>query len=319
MSDILPRPEPAHALTVAATKAREYAALGVAENTRRAYRSDWADFVAWCATTGVQAVPARPETVALYLAGRADALKPATLERRLVSIAMAHKTAGHESPTAAPEVRAVMSGIRRDKGIAPQQKAPLLIADLRTMVQRLPGNVQGIRDQAVLLLGFAGGFRRSTIIGLDVGDLEFNSEGVTVTVRRSKTDQVGAGRKVGVPLGRHESTCPVAALRRWMIAAGINHGPLFRRVSRGGKVGSERLTAQSVARIMKCAAARAGLDPKRYGAHSLRSGLATSAAANGATERSIMRQTGHRSVVVLRAYIRGGSLYLENAAATAGL
>lgn len=306
-------------ITVATTKAREYVARSVSNSTKTAYRRDWLAFQRWCEQHGFDALPATPETLALYLAAEADRLTVATLQRRLATISQAHKAAGYDSPTGKPEPRAVLAGIKREKGTAQHGKAPLRIADLRVMVQQLPETVLGIRDRALLLVGFAGGLRRSELVGLDVPDLVFTTEGVTARLRRSKTDQEGEGRRVGLPLGRCNDTCPSVALRAWLAAAGIDEGPVFRAVSRGGRVGHQRLTGQSVGLVVKRAAEKAGLDPVALGGHSLRAGLATSAAANGATERAIAKQTGHRSMAVLRAYIREGSLYLDNAAAAAGL
>lgn len=298
---------------------REYVAQSLAENTRRAYRSDWEHFAGWCARRGVRALPAVPEAVAAYLAAHAETFSVATLQRRLVSIGQAHRAAGHEDCTKAPGVKATWRGIRRAKGVAPKGKAPLLTPDVVRMVATLPKDLGGVRDRALLLVGFAGAFRRSELVGLDREDVEFTLEGVVVTLRRSKTDQEGEGRKVGIPWGRHAETCPVQALTAWLEQAGITEGPLFRAVNRHGQVQAGRLSGSAVAEVVKRAALRAGLDPALYAGHSLRAGLATSAAAAGASERSIMAQMGHRSVSMVRRYIRDGSLFRENAAAMVGL
>ena len=204
-------------------------------------------------------------------------------------------------------------------GVAQQGKAPIVVADLRAILARLPKGPLGLRDRALLLLGFAGGFRRSELVALDVADLAFTSEGITVTIRRSKTDQEGQGRKVGIPSGRHVQTCPVLAVRDWLEESDMVDGAVFRPVLKGGRVCANRLSAQSVNLVVKRAAASIGLDPTLYGGHSLRAGLATAAASAGASERSIAQQTGHRSMKVLRGYIRDGSLYRDNAASIAGL
>jgi site-specific recombinase XerD len=174
--------------------------------------------------------------------------------------------------------------------------------------------LSGLRDRAILLLGFAGGFRRSELVALDVDDLVETAQGLRVRIRRSKTDQEGVGREVGIPFGRHVDTCPVKAWRAWQSAAGLLKGPCFRPMNSRGGVRDRRLTAQSVALIVKAAAVTAGLEPTSYAGHSLRSGLATAAAAGGASERSIMDQTGHKSLPVVRRYIRRGSLFQDNAA-----
>lgn len=310
------------ALARLADKAREYIGCSRSENTLRAYRGDWRHFCAWCEGRGLVAMPAAPETVALYLADHAEgegALSVGTLQRRLASIAVAHQAAGHDDPTKGAAVKNVWKGIRRAKGTAPKGKAPVLTADLRRMVEELPEGILGTRDRALLLLGFAGGFRRSELVGLDRADVAITVEGAVVTIRRSKTDQEGEGRKVGIPYGSNPDTCPVRALAAWVDAAGIEDGPLFRPVNRHGQVGAGRLSGYAVALVVKRYAEKAGLDAARYAGHSLRAGLATSAANAGASERSIMAQTGHRSAAMVRRYIRDGSLFRENAAATVGL
>ena len=309
-----PVPLPA-SLEATAAQARAYMEAAKAVNTLRAYRSDWTAFGAWCETHTRQALPASPETVALYLAAAAESLKPATLQRRLASISQAHQVAGYETPTRSAPVRTVWQGLVNTHGVAPAQKAPLLVPELLALVGTCARDAQGMRDRALLLLGFAGAFRRSELVGLDVSDISFGADGVTATVRRSKTDQQGAGRLVGIPRGAAPESCPVRALRAWVQCAGLKEGPLFRGVNRHGTVQTCRLTAQAVALVVKRRAAAAGLEPAQFAGHSLRAGLATSAAAAGASERSIMAQTGHRSERVARRYIRAGSLFRENAAA----
>lgn len=169
------------------------------------------------------------------------------------------------------------------------------------------------------MLGFAGAFRRSERVGLDVADLEFVQQGLIVTLKRSKTDQEAQGRKIGIPLGSNLDTCPVRAVEAWLEKSGIESGPLFRGMNRHGQLQPERLSDKAVVRTIKNAAEAAGLDPARYAGHSLRAGLATTAASAGASERSIMKQTGHKSVQMVRKYIREGSLFLENAADKVGL
>jgi site-specific recombinase XerD len=290
-----------------------------AHNTKRAYSADWRDFTAWCEAQGVVSLPATPATLALYLTDRAKDCKVATLTRRLTAISQAHQLAHHESPTQAAEVRTVMKGIRREKGTAQVQKAPVLTANLRAMIEVLPESLLGQRDKALLLVGFGGAFRRSELVALDVADVAFTTEGLVVTIRRSKTDQEGQGRKLGIAYGSRPATCPVRALRAWLDAATITEGPIFRPLDRHGHVLPTRLTAQSVALIVKRWAAAAGLEPADYAGHSLRAGLATQAAANGVSERAIMAQTGHKSVTVARRYIREGTLWRENASAEVGL
>src|ERR671933_1751574 len=197
--------------------------------------------------------------------------------------------------------------------------APAVVGDLKLMLEKVPSTRVGLRDRALLLLGFAGAFRRSELIGLDVADLEFARAGLIVTLRRSKTDQEGKSRRLGIPFGSSDATCPVRSLQAWLEAARISEGQVFRSLDRFQRVQAARLSDKAVALIVKRRAKAVGLDPTRYAGHSLRAGLATSAAAAGVEERVIARQTGHRSMAVLRRYIRDGELFRHNAAAAVGL
>lgn len=289
-------------------RAREYIRASKAERTRRAYAVAWRGFTAWCEGRGLGSLPAAPGTVALYLAARADeGCKPATVALDLATISEAHRAAGFPSPREYAAVRAVLQGIRRTAGVAQRRAAPLLPDDLRAGV-----GVLGPRDRALLLLGFAGAFRRSELVGLDVEDLAFTADGLEVTLRRSKTDQEGEGQKRGVPFGGDPLTCPVRAVRAWIEGAGLAAGPLF-------PSGSGRLSDRAVARCVKRAVRAAGLDPSRYSGHSLRAGLATAAARAGKSTHSIMRQTGHRSVAMVSRYVREATLFEDNAACGIGL
>jgi len=306
-------------LDLVVKKARDYAADAKAKNTRKAYRSDWKRFESWCTKNGLDPLPAAPTTVAFYLSAHADKLKISTLTRHLATISQAHKTAGLESPTASPQVRAVFQGIKRAHGTAVDAKRPVLVPDLRRMMDALPGTTIGVRDRALLLLGFAGAFRRSELVAVDVDDIEQTDDGLTVTVRHSKTDQEQAGRKIGIPYGSDPATCPVRAVKAWLEISGITTGALFRSVTRHGRVNDKRLSDRAVAEVVKRTAKAADLDPAQLAGHSLRAGLATSAAKAGKSERSIMAQTGHRSIAVARRYIRDGELFTDNAAAGIGL
>ncbi|MFN3652635.1 MAG: site-specific integrase [Armatimonadota bacterium] len=316
---IVPRNEALAAVRETASQARDYAAHARAENTVRAYRSDWRDWCAWCDARSCSPLPADPETVALYLTERIETAKVSTLQRRLCAISQAHQLAGHPSPTKHPIVRAVWAGIRRVHGTAQAGKAPTLTEDLRRMVETLGSDLAGVRDRALLLVGFAGAFRRSELVSLDREDVTVTRSGLVLHLRRSKTDQEGQGSKKGIPHGSAAPTCPVRSLQAWMRMAGIESGPLFRGVTRHGQLQPGRLSDRAVALVVKRAAAAAGLDPDLYSGHSLRAGLATSAAAAGASERAIMAQTGHKSVQMVRRYIRDGSLFRENAAGQVGL
>ena len=301
-------------------QARDVLAASTAASTARAYRSDWRHFSAWCDELGLESLPAAPDTVVLYLTALKETHKPATLTRRMASISVNHQAVGYESPTRAAVARKALAGISRTKGTAPAVKAPITVDDLRTITRdHLPRGAKGIRDRALLLLGFAGAFRRSELVSIDREHIEFVPEGVVVTLPRSKTDQEGAGRKVAIPCGQHRETCAVRALAAWLAAARISSGPIFRPMDRHGKIGTERLTGKSIATIVKSYMTASGKDPAAYAGHSLRAGFATAAARAGAEERDIMRQTGHRSTVMVRRYIRDGSLFRSNAASVLDL
>ena len=313
-------PSPATSLESAMSKAKTYVLHSRAENTRRAYAADWRHFTFWCGCHQVESLPALPETVAVYIAELADSHKPATITRRLAAISKAHSAKGYASPASLKHaaVAEVLAGIRRDCGTAQNAKNPILTADLKRLLAGTGDNLKGIRDRALLLLGFAGGFRRSELAALQVSDVAFTEDGAVVTLRRTKTDQEGQGRKVGIPYGSHPTLCPVRSLRRWIEAAALSDGPLFRSVDKHGKLGAS-ITPQTVRLVIVGLADTAGLEASRFSAHSLRSGLATQATINGASERAIMKQTGHKSVAMVRRYVRDANLFRENAAANLGL
>jgi site-specific recombinase XerD len=255
-------------LTIATERAREYIHQAKAASTVRAYRSDWRHFVAWSTTHGVVSLPAAPQTVGLYLAEFGGLLKPSTLQRRLAAIAKAHQAAGHESPASMKHaaVSEVWKGIKRTHGTAQAGKTAVLTKDLRAMLRTLRGGLLGVRDRALLLIGFSGAFRRSELVALLVEDCEFTADGLVVTLRRSKTDQEGEGRKIGVPYGSNLETCPVRSLRAYLEASGITTGPLFRPINRHGRLGARALAPEGVALVVKRYAAAAGFDENRYAA-----------------------------------------------------
>jgi integrase len=244
--------------------ARGYASQAKAQRTRDLYRGAFQAFASWAQQQNVEALPAKPDTVALYLTALAqEGRKVASITLALAGIAQAHKAAGLDSPRSTAVVREVMAGIRRALGVAQRQAAPVLVADLRAIVQALPDNRLGARDRALLLLGFAGAFRRSELVSLDVDAIAFTADGLEVTLKRSKTDQEGAGRKIGVRFASTPETCPVRSLRAWLDGAGIVSGPVFREVTRHGHVSEARLSDRTVARVVKRSAERAGLDASR--------------------------------------------------------
>jgi integrase len=268
---------------------------------------------------GLEALPAEPATIALYTSDLAERCKPSTITRLLATISQAHQQAGHATPTSAPLVRDVLQGINRAKGSAPVAKAAAVTTIIRAMVETLDDDLKGKRDRALILLGFAGAFRRTELVALTVADVQFTNDGLIVKLQHSKTDQEGLGETKGIPYGSTPATCPVRALRAWLDAADIAAGPIFRPVNRWSQTQPRQLTDHAVAVVVKQLAARAGYDPAAFSGHSLRAGLATAAAAAGVAYHAIKKQTGHRSDQVLQRYIRDGSLFRENAAAKVGL
>jgi integrase len=307
-------------LATLADTARSYGEASKAASTLRAYRSDWRGFTGWCAARGVDALPAAPETVALYLTDLAGVLAVATLQRHLTSISQAHKGAGADTPTGHKVVRDVWRGIRRTFGTASRGKAPLLTDDIRAMTATLdPARLIDVRDRALLLIGYAGALRRGELVALDVADVADTADGLVVTIRRSKTDQEGEGATLGLPYGSDPATCPVRAYRAWLEAAGISDGPIFRRIDRHGRLLGQPISGRAAAARVQRMAGLIGRDVARIGAHSLRAGLITQAVTNGAHERDVMRHSRHKSVAVFRGYVRDVGLFDANAAAAAGL
>jgi len=291
--------------------ARAYAEHEKAAATREAYGSDWRLFTAWCHARGVQPLPATSATVAGFLASEADAgRRVATITRRCSAIRYAHRLAGYETPTAAESVKAVMRGIRRTIGTAPDRKAPATADIIGTMLSLCPATMSGTRDRALLALGFAGAFRRSEIVALDVADLTEHADGFRVRIVRSKGDQESAGQVIAIPRGYRLR--PVEHVQTWLQAAGITEGPLFRPV-RGRFVQSRRLRPAAVLDVVKLYAKRAGLDLNQYSAHSLRAGFITSAAESGASIFKMMEVSRHKSVDTLRGYVRSAELFKEHA------
>ncbi|HEY1336327.1 MAG TPA: site-specific integrase [Bryobacteraceae bacterium] len=307
-------------LITAAERVRVYLNNTRAANTYKAYAADWRDFEGWCAAHRLPPLPAAPQTVMLYLSDLGGAGKKAsTIGRRLAALAHVHRYAGYESPSESRGVRELLAGMRRLHGTAAHGKEALLADDLRAMIRRLGASLRDRRDRALLLVGFAGAFRRSELTAIQMEDVKYVAEGMVIDLRRSKTDQEGQGREVPIPFGPRTETCPVAAFRGWVADAKIKAGPVFRSISRHGHLSDRALTADSVALLVKERAEAAGLDPAIYAGHSLRAGFATSAALGGAPEWAIMKQTGHRSRAMLDRYVRVASRFRGNAAAFTGL
>jgi len=318
MTDLIS--EPITALDRTNRRVEDYANASRSPATRRAYAHDWQDFTRWCASHAVEHLPATPATIAAYITDLAEQHRTvSTITRRMTAISQAHQLAGQTTPTRDERVRTVLKGIKRTLGTAQQGKAPATIEVVRILLQQLEHGILGTRDRALILLGFAGAFRRSELVSFDVADVTFSELGMVLKLRHSKTDQEGEGRKIAIPYGLIPTTCPVRALEVWLHDAGIATGAIFRPIDRHGNVKSQRLTAQSVALVIKRYAAAAGLQVDDFSGHSLRAGFATTAAAAGVAERNIMRQTGHTSVKTVRKYIRQGELFRDNPAGQLGL
>jgi site-specific recombinase XerD len=307
---------PAISLREARDAAAEYAKGSRAASTWRAYESDWRTFSAWCQKVERPALPADPSSVALFLAAQAKlGIAPATLGRRLAAIRLMHVGAKLASPHDALEVDEVMRGIRRAWKRPAAQKAPAVDEEIQRMVDAVePQTLKGLRDRALLLLGFAGAFRRSELVAVDTEHLLERHEGLTVLIASSKTDQEGQGQRVAIPRVPGSPYCPVQAVLDWLVDAAITDGAVFRSMHRGDSVGLSRLTPQSVALIIKSLAVKAGFDAGRYAGHSLRSGFLTSAARNRASIFKMADQSRHKSLDVLREYVRNEERFEDHAA-----
>ena len=288
-----------------------------ANNTLRAYKSDFKDFLAFCSKHGLHSLPTEPKIVSLYLTHLSKTSKISTLRRRLVSIAMIHKLKGHYLDTKHPIIIENLMGIKRVKGSIQKGKKPILINHLKSIINVI--NEQNIdeikktRDKTIILVGFGGGFRRSELISIDHEDLEFVPEGVKISIKKSKTDQFGEGMTKGLPYFNNEEYCPVTNLKKWLELSNIKSGPIFRRFIKGSILKNDRLTDQSVVLIIKDYLNLAGIENTNYSGHSLRSGFATVAAESGADERSIMAMTGHKTTQMVRRYIREANIFKNNA------
>ena len=275
------------------------------ENTLRAYQSDYNDFSLFCSKNGFQAMPTQPKILALYITHLSSYSKYSTLKRRLASISVLHKTKGHYIDTKHPIIMENLMGIKRTNGSNQKGKKPLLINDLKILIDAIhqsnEKDQRKIRDKALVLIGFSGGFRRSELVDIEYEDLEFVSEGVKIFVKRSKTDQSGEGMTKAIPYFDNEKFCPVIALKNWIEIFDLKKSRIF------------NISDKSVALIIKKYANYAGLDSHRYAGHSLRSGFATSTAESGAEERNIMAMTGHKSTEMVRRYIKEANLFKNNA------
>ena len=289
-----------------------------ANNTVRAYKSDFNDFGIFCAQNGFKSLPSQPKIISLYLTHLSTKnAKMSTLKRRLVSIGVIHKINGHYLDTKHPSIIENIMGIKRRKGSFQRAKKPLLINSLKNIINVIDRQnkeeIKKLRDRSIILIGFSGGFRRNEIVSLDYDDLDFVQEGLKINIKRSKTDQFGEGFTKALPYFDSSQYCPVVSLKNWLEVSRITSGPLFRRFVKGSKLSENRLTDQTVALLIKEYLNLTGIDSKNYSGHSLRSGFATSAADSGVEERSIMAMTGHKSTEMVRRYIKEANLFKNNA------
>ena len=272
-----------------------------ANNTLRAYQSDFRDFSAFCAKNGFSSMPSQPKIIALYITHLSKSSKFSTLKRRIASISVLHKLKGHYLDTKHPIIMENLHGIKRNLGSRQKAKKPILINDLKLIIKAI--DEEKIRDRALILIGFSGGFRRSELVNIDYDDIEFVPEGVKILIKRSKTDQSGEGNVKAIPYFDNEEFCPVLALKKYVKKkfSNTNEGKIF------------DISDKSVALIIKRYAEKAGLDSSKYAGHSLRSGFATTAAEFGAEERNIMAMTGHKTTQMVRRYIQDANLFKNNA------
>jgi len=272
-----------------------------ATNTLRAYQSDFRDFSAFCSRNGFSSIPTQPKIVALYITNLSKSSKFSTLKRRIASISVIHKLKGHYLDTKHPIIMENLHGIKRTLGTRQKAKKPILINDLKLIIEAI--DEKKLRDKALILIGFAGGFRRSELVNIDIDDIEFVNEGVKILIKRSKTDQSGEGSIKAIPYFDNLKFCPVIALKSYMDSKfdKKNGGRIF------------EISDKSVALIIKKYAEKAGLDSSKYSGHSLRSGFATTAAEFGAEERNIMAMTGHKTTQMVRRYIQEANLFKNNA------
>lgn len=300
-------------------EAKKHLANSKAENTKRAYRNDWTQFSEWGEKNGLEVLPADAETIVYYITFLGKTLKASSIKRKMTAISQRHETAGYPSPTKTALVKGVWDGIQRKIGIKESGKDALWLDELRQVIQTIPQNTLiGVRNRALLVLGWAGALRRSELVSLHSEDVSKTKDGLILHLNRSKTDQKGEGQDVALPYGSNPLTCPVRSLEDWLAASGISDGPLFRRIDRHGNIFGG-LTPQSVRLIVKDCCEKVGLDPDRYGAHSLRSGFCSTAAKAGKAEHQIMKQTRHKRSDSLQRYIKKVSLFDDNAASGIGL
>ncbi len=315
------RPQSARAAMLLA-KSKQYQDAADAPATLRAYAADYKRFTEWCAQHGFTATPVTPETVGAYLAAAGAGFAMQTLRRRVAAIARASALGGYPLDTKHPAIRETLRGIARKHGQPSRRAAALTTAEIKRLCEVCDPSLTGLRDRALLLLGFASALRRSELVGLDVAHIKWTREGMTLLIERSKTDKAGEGVEIAIPHGRSEQTCPVLALKAWLTAGKIKSGPLFRKVNRGGRVQAGRFSTDAVRQILLKRAAQAGLKGSRLepiSPHGMRAGFVTTAYRNGVPDEEIMGHTRHRSLTTMRSYVRRAKLSGSSPAGKIGL
>jgi site-specific recombinase XerD len=301
---------PAH-LESKIQRARERRKHARAKNTRRSYESDWNNFVKWCRENQLPHLPSNPAVIVLYIDDLAEAgKKVSTIKRHISSISQKHLDSGFESPTRHNDVRLHVQAIENEIGTRPKQKQAATSTIVKRICDCLPDNLKGLRDRAILQVGFAGALRRSEIAALNVEDIEFHEEGMTIHLQKSKTDQTGEGALIGIEFGEYPY-CPVRTLQAWLKQAGITTGSVFRRMNKAGRV-LDRISDKSIAQIVKKSAEKAGFDADEFSGHSLRRGFITTAKRFGFDEHDIMQHTRHQSISTMRRYIDKSDVFKNN-------
>jgi integrase len=315
-------------------RAKEYMRKARSENTLRVYGRMWREFADWCEDHGYSPLPATEETVIYYLTDLADngsyikkengtierkPLKAQSIQQRLYAIQFRHKTKGFVSPTHSIYVKDTMAGIKSDKGTAPDQKRAADVEIIKAICRTIPDDLTGIRNRALLLTGFGFGSRRSELVNVHVEHVRFTHKGMEIFIPRSKTDQQGKGRTPVIFYGQSPETCPVRSLQKWLKVSGITSGPVFRKIDKHGNIGRSGLSADGFRYIFNQLIKQAGFEPSDFSPHSLRSGLITTAHLLGRDEHSIMQQTGHKSIQIMRRYIDSADRYINNVTDGIGL
>ena len=307
---------------VALAKSQAYQDAADAPSTLKAYASDVAHFEAWCMKQGFSSAEPDPTVVGAYLAAAGEGYAPSTLRRRVAAIARAFGIEGHPLDTKHPAIRETLRGIRRKHGTRARRSAALSTDEIRRLCGVCDDSLTGLRDRALVLLGFAGAFRRSELVGLNVEDISWTREGMTLLIARSKTDKAAEGAEIAIPQGASQETCAVTALKTWIRKGKILTGPIFRKVNKGGRVESPRLNADAVRSILIARTRQAGLKGKwqePISPHSLRAGFVTMAYSNGVLDEEIMQHTRHKSLTTMRSYVRRSKLNTSSPAGKIGL